>query len=105
MQAGKLRHQITIERPVESIVGGESRETWSMVATTWAEIVPLAGREFRTAAEPRADMTHTLRIRYREGLDSRCRIRLGDRVLNLIAPPKDIDERHAWIEMACREEE
>ncbi len=104
--AGKLDQQITIQRPVEANFDGDVRETWETVyADIWASVEPLSGREFRAAGEPRAELTHTVQIRYRTGLDSRCRITWGGKTLQLIAPPIDVDAAGVVLEMACREVE
>lgn len=53
--------------------GGFS-ESWTEVATVWAAIEPLNGREFFEARTTNEDTTVRFRIRYRPGLDTDMRI-------------------------------
>lgn len=47
---------------------GEEIVTWSDVATIWAEVVPLRGREFFAANQVQQDADIRVRIRDRAGL-------------------------------------
>ncbi|WP_200791826.1 phage head closure protein, partial [Klebsiella pneumoniae] len=51
MQAGKLRHRITLQEPVkeQNPTTGAVINTWCDVATLWAEVAPLSAREFIAA--------------------------------------------------------
>lgn len=51
MQAGKLRHRVTIQEPVivQNPETGAVNKTWRDVATVWAEVSPLSAREFIAA--------------------------------------------------------
>ncbi|MGW8241252.1 phage head closure protein, partial [Klebsiella pneumoniae] len=44
MQAGKLRHRITLQEPVkeQNPTTGSVINTWRDVATLWAEVAPLS---------------------------------------------------------------
>lgn len=76
MQAGKLDRRITIQEPVisqddygEPVVTG-----WADVATVWAQVVPVSGREYFDATAVRAEKTTRFRIRWRSGLTEAMRI-------------------------------
>lgn len=51
MQAGKLRHRVTIQEPVmvQNPETGAVNKTWQDIATVWAEVSPLSAREFIAA--------------------------------------------------------
>ncbi len=51
MQAGKLRHRITLQEPVkeQNPTTGAVINTWRDVATLWAEVAALSAREFIAA--------------------------------------------------------
>lgn len=70
MQAGRLRHRVTIEYPLK--IQNESGEvivdTWRELATVWAAVEPIAGREYLTASEIRAGVTTRIRMRYRDDI-------------------------------------
>lgn len=70
MQAGRLRHRITLQVPVaEQDSFGEPITIWQ----DWAESVPAAieplnGREFYAAQQEQSDVTTRIRIRWRPGV-------------------------------------
>jgi len=109
MDPGKLRHRVTIQQPAHPTADGETTTTWADVAETWAAIEPIAGREYFTATEFRADVTHRVTIRHRAGMKSTWRLLLGhgatQRVFYPMGPPIDVGERNKWLEMMCREAE
>ncbi len=69
MRAGKLRHRLAIQEPVETRDdhGGITR-TWSTVATVWGSIETLTGRELYEAQQVEARATVRIRIRSYSGL-------------------------------------
>lgn len=75
MRAGRLNRQIRFEQATRArdSYGGYT-EAWSTVATVWAAIEPLNGREYFEARTVNTETTVRFRIRYRSGLDSEMRI-------------------------------
>jgi transposase len=65
--AGTLARRIKIQRPstVKDSLGAPSR-TWIDVATVWADIQPLSGREAVIASRISAELTHQITVRYRQ---------------------------------------
>lgn len=51
MQAGKLRHRVTLQETVkdQNPTTGAVKNTWRDVATVWAEVSPSSVREFIAA--------------------------------------------------------
>lgn len=75
MDTGNLRHRIAIEtRAISRDSLGGVVEEWTPVATVWAEIVPLSGREFVAAQAAQAGVTTRITIRYRDGVTPSMRI-------------------------------
>lgn len=76
MQAGKLRHRVTIQKntPVKDYDSGDWVDNWSDVATVWAAIEPLSAREFIAAQSTQSKVTARIVIRYRPGIDSSMRL-------------------------------
>lgn len=64
MPAGKYRHRVTIERLTESkdATGGLT-ESWSIVATRWARVVPLSGKESYDEAHELAVINARIELR------------------------------------------
>lgn len=104
MRAARLRHRVTIQQPVVAVNGyGERITTWSTVATVWAAVEPLRGREFFDAEQVQAEISHRVIMRYRAGMESTMRLLHEGRVLHITAPPIDVDERHRELQLMCRE--
>jgi SPP1 family predicted phage head-tail adaptor len=82
MQAGKLRHQLTIEQP-DSTEGsaGEALPVYSTFATVWGSIEPLSGSEGLQGRQAGSEVTHRVRIRYHAGITSNMRIVWNGRYL------------------------
>lgn len=103
MQAGKLRHQVTIQQATETRnTLGEAIRTWSTVATVWASVEPLRGREFFDAEQVQSEISQRVRMRYRSGIKPTMRLLYGSRILQIQAVI-DVDERHREIHLMCRE--
>lgn len=76
MEAGKLRHQVQIQRKAvtaDSNFGGMV-ETWEDLSKPWAEVVPLQGRELVNAQAVNAEVTTRITIRFTD-------ITTADRIL------------------------
>lgn len=105
IRSGRLRHRVTVERPTEGrdAHGGVSL-AWSRVATRWAGIEPISGKEFIASEATQTNVSH--RIMLRAGgltLSPRDRIRYGDRLFGITAV-LDRDERGAVLEIMATEE-
>ena len=76
MQAGTLRHRVTIEKPIESRdATGAMRQLWQPVADVWASIEPVTGREFFSAAQVQSTISTKVRIRFRVGITEKMRVK------------------------------
>ncbi|RJE88622.1 head-tail adaptor protein [Paenibacillus sp. 1011MAR3C5] len=86
----RLNKRVTIQRPVESRAdSGSTIIVYEDVATVWAAIEPLRGREFFAAFAEHAEVTTRIRIRYREGIDRTMVVKYGTtlfEVLHIIRP-------------------
>lgn len=94
MRAGKLRHRITIKR--KSVTGSDSYGaesfTESTIATRWAEVRPLLGRELFNARQTQADVTHAIKTRWIDGLSPKDWIVYDGRTFEILAVTRP-DER------------
>lgn len=104
MQAGKLRHRVTIQRPTETIVRGEPVVTWSTIATRFAEIKSSEGRELWNARQVQPDITHRLELRYDSAIaiTSKWRLLLGGRVLEILNINRPEERPIVWV-IDCKE--
>jgi SPP1 family predicted phage head-tail adaptor len=108
MRAGDLRHRVRIQkRSVVTDTFGAQSHVWTDVATVWADISPMSGRELLAAQAINVDISHVVTIRYQPQFASpkavaAMRILYGERIFNISAP-RDVDERHRQIELQCAE--
>lgn len=105
MQAGQLRHRVAIQEPTETIVRGEPSVTWNTVATRWASLEALAGRELWNARQVQPDITHRVEMRHESGLAINSKWRLlfaGDRVLEILSIRRPLERPINWL-LECKE--
>ena len=103
MEAGKLRHVVTIQTASESADSfGEPLKTWGSNSTAWASIEPLSGRELLTAQQYFAEATHRVRLRHNSAVTPSARFAFGSRYLQ-INSVADVAEKGAELECVCTE--
>ena len=103
MNSGKLRHRITIQsKGVARDSFGAEVITWLTEKTVWASVDPIFGREYFLAHQVQADVTHSIRIRYYEGLRPDWRILFGSRIFD-IKSIINLEERGREMVLMARE--
>lgn len=104
MRAGELRHRITVQ---ESIAvqdeTGQPIETWQDIATIWAKIEDLNGREYLAAKQvPANEVTTRITIRWRDGIKPTMRVITEQRIFD-IQSIIDPDGCMQKLELMCKE--
>ena len=103
MKAGSLRHKIILEQraTTRTSMGGVA-DTWTTLATVWGSIRPVSGREPLVGDSITAELTHTIRIRYRSDVTPKNRVKFGTRIfeINSVA---NIMEYKRELELRCVE--
>lgn len=101
--SGLRRHRLVLETPTEAsdAIGGAAI-TWTPLATLWARIAAARGREPVEGERPEGRAETRIVLRYRAGIDSRMRFRLGARLF-LIRAAFDPDGRKRDIVCLCEE--
>lgn len=104
MSIGEKRHRVTIQQKTISRDNPEriAVESWVDVATIWAAVEPLRGREFFQAQAINAEVTTLIRIRYRSGVLASMRI-LFDGVQYNILSVIDVNSQHRELHLMCKE--
>lgn len=105
MRAGTLRHRVTIQETTETRDGaGGVINTWSTVATVWAAVEPLRGREFIEARATQAQVDTRIRIRYQASLSltPKMRVTWGSRVYDIQAVI-ELRTEHREIHLMAKE--
>jgi len=104
----RMKHRVTIFRPDETDEYGQPLDDPILVASVWAAIEPLRGREYTAAMADHAEVTTRIRIRYREDIDRTMIVRYkepGDpefrefEILHIIHP----EFRRKELQLMCKE--
>ncbi len=101
MEAGKLRHQVTIKKPVETQnTYGEPEVRWQDVATVWAQVEPLRGREYFAAKQMVSEVEARITIRYRSDVTAKMKVSKGtdDYLIETII---NVMERNRELQLMC----
>lgn len=103
MRAGNLRSRVTIQsRSSTPDSFGEQGSAWQDVATVWASVEPLSGRELLSAQQVQGEISHRVRCRFRSGVTTAHRLLFAGRVLDIQAVINP-QERGVMLEILCRE--
>ena len=104
---GKMRHRITFQQfngDRDSFGDPVCRDdsAWGNVATVWAAIDPISGREFYAAEQSQSEVTHKIRCRFRPGYTTDMRILYGERKFKIISI-LNWEERRESLLIMCKE--
>lgn len=110
MDAGRLRHRVTVTKAVEVGDGHHGFDESSLIVAIRipAEVLPLSGAALLRAQQIDARATHMVRVRFRTGLETGQTVTYhtaqGDRPFEIVAPPRDLAERHDELQLLCKEQ-
>ncbi len=103
MEIGRLRHRITLMRQVNEINDyGATITKWESVATVWAEVKPLSGREYFSAQQVQSEITTQIWLRHLDGIKPSMRVKFGKRFLEIVAV-LNTQERNVSLQLMCKE--
>lgn len=103
MEAGKLRHRVTIQsKSATQNSYGEEVITWSTLATVWAAVEPLSGREWLEGRQVTAEVTTRIRIRRRGDVTPEMRVVYGSKTYDIMAVI-EIEEQRREEHLMCQE--
>lgn len=75
MNIGKLRHRVTLQKQINTQNDyGAFVTTWQDIATIWAEIKPISGREYFEVSQVQSEVTTQIWIRYCDGIEPTMRV-------------------------------
>ena len=105
LKAGHLDKRVEIQANTPAANDyGEMVASWATVATVWAAIEPLTGREVLQTQQVQAESSVRIRIRYYSGLTAAHRIKYGSRIFEINSVSNKF-ERGEHMELMCRETE
>lgn len=103
MNIGKLRHRITLLQQVNEVNDyGASTQTWKRVATVWADVRPLSGREYFSAQQVQSEVTTQIWLRHIEGIKPTMKVKFGKREFEILSV-LNIQERDVSLQLMCKE--
>ena len=103
MNIGKLRHRITLLRQVNEVNDyGASTQIWKRVATVWADVRPLSGREYFSAQQVQSEVTTQIWLRHIEGIKPTMKVKFGKREFEIISV-LNTQERDVSLQLMCKE--
>ncbi len=104
VKIGDLRHRITFqsERKVADTYRGHT-STWDDVATVWAKVEPVSGREYYYSHQLKNVISHKITVRHRDDITAELRIVFEKRIMK-IESLVNLQEQERFIEIRCIEE-
>lgn len=109
--AGQLRERVELQwndadPNIDLDEQGQVIDRWLTHSTKWASIRGLSGVENIRAKKVHADTTTEIKLRYDPGipLDSKWRIKHGNRIFNVLSVINDGERNEWWLVMASETE-
>lgn len=110
MEAGRLNHRITIQRPIKSqSKSNQTKTDWKDYLTLWAEIQCTDSTAVSTDGAIQHEGLYKFYIRYTEGITAEMRIKYGkksdgsDRIFILTGPPADWKGERIGLTLLAKE--
>lgn len=105
MEAGKLRHRVTIQKLTTSqnVTTGAVTESWSELVKVWAAVEPLSVREFIAASTTQSQISARIIIRYRDDILPNMRVVHGSRTYNIEGALPDKNSGLEYLTLAVSE--
>ena len=104
---GKFRHRISFQKlgTTQDELGQDVEGEWETVASAWAMIKTLQGKEYFDAASAQSERTSRFIIPYQRGIDTTMRILFDNRIFDIVQPPINDDEMNKTLTIIAREED
>jgi len=102
INVGRFNQRITVQKPSASVDAlGQRVETWTELATVWAQAQPLRGREYFAAGEVNSDAAVRFRLRYRGDVTGAMRVLWRGVAHAIVADPVDVEGGRHTLELMC----
>lgn len=104
LRAGDLKHRVTLQNPTKMrSATGSPTLGWQTVATVWASVRGMSGRDVIMAAQAQALVTHKVMIRYRSDVNAQTRMLYEGKVFEVVVALERFCK--TGLEILCREVE
>ncbi|PGM94538.1 phage head closure protein [Bacillus cereus] len=105
MNTGDCRNRIIIEQPV--VIKDELNQvietSWQELKKAWAMIKTVKGSEYIEASASQATRIYRFVIPYTSGITEEMRIKMKNRVFDIIEPPMNDDEMYRTLTIIAKE--
>ena len=92
MKIGDLRHRIILQAPTDyQDEFGQPVRSWTNYATVWAQVSASGMGESISGAQLSASESYAILCRYNASIKTNHRILFGEKILNIVGPPRDLD--------------
>lgn len=99
MNPGDLRHRISVlQKQTTTDPDGYPTETWEPFFSAWAQVEPIAGREYFQAAAVQAQHQVRFTMRYRKDITPDMRLRYNGQEYEIKAV-LDLEGQHKWLQI------
>lgn len=103
MKIGKLRHRVTLQECIAARDSfGAEVSTWVDVATVWASVSPISGKEYFASHQINAEVTTKITMRYRPGITPKMRVVFTNRYFDILSV-LSFEERGIELVLMCKE--
>lgn len=103
MEIGRLNQRVDLHQPTATKDAmGECVETFSKVASVWAEVAPITGRELEAAQASHSEVDLKVIIRYYSGLTTRWRVIHGTKTYSIVAA-LNLQAGNKALKLLCKE--
>lgn len=101
MRAGSLNRRVTVQRKGSGHdAWGQPLQEWTDVATVWANVRVMSGREVGAAGSVESIASASVRVRYRKDFSAGMRVLVGDIPYHVVAALPD-EQRREFLDLAC----
>jgi len=98
----RLNHRVTLQRRSATPGAlGQASTTWTDVATVWAAVEPLRGRDWFAAGQRQASADVRITVRHRADVTADMRVLWRGVPHDLSAPPIDVRGEGRYLELMC----
>ncbi|WP_144508193.1 phage head closure protein [Bacillus mycoides] len=105
LNTGDFRNRIIIEQPV--VIKDELNQPietdWQEVKKAWAMIKTVKGSEYIEASASQATRIYRFVTPYTSGITEEMRIKMKDRIFDIIEPPMNDDEMYQTLTIIAKE--
>ena len=104
MNPGELncRCRLLKETQVPDEQGGYET-LYTMRTIVWAKFMAVTAKTLDQYEQMVPEILHRIIIRYQRDVVVTDRIQYGDRIFEQIGPPINVEEKHAYLRLECRE--